>query len=154
MTSRIHKAKNWTTANITIDYNFAGGVDALDLNTTTRKAGNFVIWFKIQCTLPKQIWKKVTNDMKQRRVELSFNSHDVGMSYHAAQLRGYLTSRKKKKYLSKFTIYLLEYVSEQAVRGLVFPLFSFEEYHQSIKQNKRRLKRDVVPYFIYLPLLV
>lgn len=38
--------------------------------------------------------------MKQRRAELSFNSHDVGMSYHAAQLRGYLTSRKKKKYPS------------------------------------------------------
>lgn len=92
--------------------------------------------------------------MKQRRAELSFNSHDVGMSYHAAQLRGYLTSRKKKKISIKFTIYLLGYVSEQAVRGLVFPLFSFEEYHQSIKQNKRRLKRGVMPCFIYLPLLV
>lgn len=91
--------------------------------------------------------------MKERRAERSFNGHDVGM-YHATQLRGYLTSQGKKNISIKFTIYLLKYVSEQAVRGLVFPLFSSEEYHQSMKQNKQRLTSDAMPYFIYLPLLL
>lgn len=153
MTSRIHKAKNWTTANITIDYNFAGGVDALEPNTTTRKAGNFVIWFKIQCTLPKQIWKS----HKWHETTTSWTWFQQSWCRNVVSRRTaerIFDKSEEKKISIKFTIYLLEYVSEQAVRGLVFPLFSFEEYHQSIKQNTRRLKRGVMPYFIYLPLLV
>ena len=110
--------------------------------------------FNSKIAISKKKGKMLTGLKLSKREEDSRNSHyrNVASRHftHLSQLRGALTFRTIKY---KATLYLSKYAFAQVDRGLVFPLFSFVEDHQSINHNKIRLTNVIVVYFIYLPLL-